>query len=122
MGSKIYRVKEVAGFAGVTVRTLHHYDRIGLLVPSGRSEAGYRLYSEDDLLRLQQILLWRELGLPLKQIEENLSNPESDRHETLRAHRAELEKQRQKTEAMIRSVPYREIMSTARAGVHFVVG
>ena len=51
-----YTVGRVAELSGVTVRTLHHYDEIGLLVPSGRSESGYRRYSEDDLRRLQQIL------------------------------------------------------------------
>jgi DNA-binding transcriptional MerR regulator len=57
----VYRVSEVAALAGVSVRTLHHYDAIGLLAPSARSGAGYRLYSRDDLLRLQQILIGREL-------------------------------------------------------------
>ena len=63
-----YAVGEVAGFAGVTVRTLHHYEEIGLLVPGARSRAGYRLYSETDLERLQQILFYRELGFPLSRI------------------------------------------------------
>ena len=66
MTAKTYQVKAVAGLAKVTVRTLHHYDSIGLLVPGGRSRGGYRLYSEDDLLRLQQILVCRELGVPLE--------------------------------------------------------
>ena len=104
MQSKLHRVKDVAGFAGVTVRTLHHYDEIGLLVPSGRSDAGYRLYSEQDLLRLQQILLWREFGLSLRQIESILKDPELDRREMLLGHRAELEKKLQRTQGMIRSV------------------
>lgn len=59
-----YSVGQVAGFAGVTVRTLHHYDDIGLLVPSERSHAGHRRYSDADLDRLQQILFYRELGFP----------------------------------------------------------
>ncbi|CAM5235515.1 hypothetical protein SALBM217S_06872 [Streptomyces griseoloalbus] len=57
-----YSVGQVAAFAGVTVRTLHHYDKAGLLSPSERSPAGYRLYGEADLVRLQQILFYRELG------------------------------------------------------------
>jgi MerR family transcriptional regulator, thiopeptide resistance regulator len=61
-------VGEVAKLAGVTVRTLHHYDRIGLLVPRGRSAAGYRQYEYPDLVRLQHILAYRELGLRLDQI------------------------------------------------------
>lgn len=57
-----YTVGAVAGLAGVSVRTLHHYDRIGLLSPSQRSPVGYRLYTLEDLKRLQQILYYRELG------------------------------------------------------------
>ena len=53
-----------AELTGVTVRTLHHYDELGLLSPSGRSEAGYRLYSHADLARLREILIWRALGFP----------------------------------------------------------
>ncbi|WP_324784530.1 MerR family transcriptional regulator [Streptomyces sp. H51] len=63
-----YSVGQVAGFAGVTVRTLHHYDDIGLLAPSGRSRAGHRRYSDADLDRLQQILFYRELGFPLDEV------------------------------------------------------
>ncbi|MET7477114.1 MerR family transcriptional regulator [Streptomyces sp. NPDC005648] len=63
-----YSVGQVADFAGVTVRTLHHYDAIGLLVPSGRSHAGHRRYGEADLDRLQQILFYRELGFPLDEV------------------------------------------------------
>lgn len=62
-------VKQVAKLAGISVRTLHHYDEIGLLSPAETSEAGYRLYSEDDLDVLQQILFYRELGFPLKRTE-----------------------------------------------------
>jgi DNA-binding transcriptional MerR regulator len=61
-------VGQVAGFAGVTVRTLHHYDEIGLLAPVGRSHAGHRRYSDADLDRLQQILFYRELGFPLDEV------------------------------------------------------
>ena len=57
-----YSVGQVAALAHVTVRTLHHYDEIGLLSPSDRTEAGYRQYRETDLERLQQILFYRELG------------------------------------------------------------
>ncbi|MFC9241425.1 MerR family transcriptional regulator [Streptomyces decoyicus] len=63
-----YSVGQVSGFAGITVRTLHHYDKAGLLSPSDRSPAGYRLYSDADLSRLQQILFYRELGFPLDEI------------------------------------------------------
>lgn len=66
--TKRYRIHEFAKRAGVTVRTLHHYDRMGLLRPGERSEAGYRLYSDRDLLRLEQILVLKLIGLSLKDI------------------------------------------------------
>jgi DNA-binding transcriptional MerR regulator len=73
-----YSVGEVARLTGVTVRTLHHYDQIGLLKPSGRSAAGYRRYAESDLERLQQILGYRALGLPLEEIATILADPAAD--------------------------------------------
>ena len=66
--TKLYRAREFADLAGVTVRTLHHYDRLGLLKPSHRSDAGYRLYSQRDLAQLEQIVVLKFLGLPLKSI------------------------------------------------------
>lgn len=63
-----YTVGQVANLLGVTVRTLHHYDEIGLLTPSERSHAGYRLYTEDDLTRLQHIVVYRRLEMPLDEI------------------------------------------------------
>lgn len=63
-----WTVGQVADLFGVTVRTLHHYDEIGLLVPSGRSRAGYRLYTGGDLTRLQQVVVYRRLELPLDEI------------------------------------------------------
>ncbi|MBA3489168.1 MAG: MerR family transcriptional regulator [Longispora sp.] len=73
-----YSVGQVAKFAGVTVRTLHHYDEIGLLSPSGRSGTGYRRYSDTDLERLQQLLYYRELGFPLEEIGTILADPDAD--------------------------------------------
>ncbi|HEX6500689.1 MAG TPA: MerR family transcriptional regulator [Micromonosporaceae bacterium] len=73
-----YAVGEVARLAGVTVRTLHHYDETGLLSPSGRSAANYRRYSEADIERLQQILFYRELGFPLEEIATILDDPDTD--------------------------------------------
>lgn len=104
MASKNYQVKDVARLAAVTVRTLHHYDEIGLLVPSGRSEAGYRLYGDDDLLRLQQIVIGRELGFSLEEIRRLLDDPGIDRREVLRRQRRELERRLHTTRAMIASV------------------
>jgi DNA-binding transcriptional MerR regulator len=92
-GTTDYAVGRVAELAGVTVRTLHHYDRIGLLRPSGRSEAGYRRYDDADLQRLQQILLYRELGFPLEQIAAILAEPEAGLEDHLRRqHRMLLER------------------------------
>jgi DNA-binding transcriptional MerR regulator len=65
---KSYQSREFALRAGVTVRTLHHYDRLGLLKPSRRSRAGYRLYSDTDLIRLEQIVVLKSIGLPLKEL------------------------------------------------------
>ena len=77
--------------AGVSVRTLHHYDHIGLLRPSARSAAGYRLYGTEDLLRLQQILLFKELDLPLEEIRRILDDPGFDPVRALAQHRRTLE-------------------------------
>lgn len=95
------KVKEVAKLAGISVRTLHHYDEIGLLVPDQVSEAGYRIYSEQNLKTLQQILFFRELDFPLKEIKEILHAPDFDRIETLKKHRKHLVEQRQRYDRMI---------------------
>ncbi|MCS0639019.1 MerR family transcriptional regulator [Streptomyces sp. LP05-1] len=79
-----WSVGQVAGFAGVTVRTLHHYDEIGLLSPSGRSHAGHRRYDDADLDRLQQILFYRRLGFPLDEVAALLDDPGADPREHLR--------------------------------------
>jgi len=71
-----WTVGQVADLLGVTVRTLHHYDEIGLLVPSERSRAGYRLYTDGDLTRLQQIVVYRRLELPLDEIARLLDGDE----------------------------------------------
>ncbi|MEO3778198.1 MerR family transcriptional regulator [Micromonospora sp. B11E3] len=73
-----WTVGRVAKAAGVTVRTLHHYDEIGLLSPSGRSPAGYRRYDDADLERLQLIRYYRELGFPLEEIATILDDPDTD--------------------------------------------
>ncbi|UQX01722.1 MerR family transcriptional regulator [Streptomyces sp. RerS4] len=83
-----YSVGQVAGFAGVTVRTLHHYDEIGLLCPSGRSGAGHRRYDDADLDRLQRILFYRELGFPLDEVAVLLDDPTTDPREHLRRQHA----------------------------------
>ncbi|GES32322.1 MerR family transcriptional regulator [Streptomyces angustmyceticus] len=80
-----YSVGQVSRFAGITVRTLHHYDEAGLLSPGDRSPAGYRLYSDADLARLQQILFYRELGFPLDEIATILADPQANALDQLRA-------------------------------------
>lgn len=89
---------------GVSVRALHHYDEIGLLTPAGRTESGYRLYSDDDLLRLQQILIGRELGMSLEEIKRSLDDPSFDRRAALEKQREALAKQAERTAAMLRAV------------------
>ena len=89
---------------GVSVRALHHYDEIGLLVPRGRTGAGYRLYDDEDLLRLQQILLGRALGLSLEEIRRSLDDPGFDRRQALIDQKKQLQARAEQTEAMIRAV------------------
>lgn len=76
-------VNEVSKLSGISVRTLHHYDEIGLLKPTSITEAGYRLYDDTALERLQHILLFRELQFPLKDIKDILDSPDFDRNKAL---------------------------------------
>jgi DNA-binding transcriptional MerR regulator len=87
---KIYAVKQIAQLAGVSVRTLHLYDKIGLLKPGKRTRAGYRQYGEDELLRLQQVLFYRELDFPLREIKEIMNDPGFDIGKALSGHKASL--------------------------------
>ena len=75
-----YTVGQVARLSGVTVRTLHHYDRIGLLIPSGRTANGYRMYEESDLQRLHRVLCYRELGFELDEIARVLQASDPMKH------------------------------------------
>src|SRR5687767_3659790 len=101
---RTYKVKDVARIAGVSIRTLHHYDDIGLLAPKTRTAAGYRLYNDEDLLRLQQILIGRELGLSLEDIRRSLDDPHLDRRKLLVAQRELLAKRAHQANAMINAV------------------
>ena len=94
-------VKEVSSITGVSVRTLHHYDAIGLLKPTRVTEAGYRLYDDTALQRLQAILLFRELQFPLKEIREILDSPGFDQKEALQQQIHLLELQRQHLDTLI---------------------
>ncbi|MDQ3782984.1 MAG: MerR family transcriptional regulator [Actinomycetota bacterium] len=99
-----YTVGEVARLAGITVRTLHHYDEIGLLGPRARSDSGYRLYDDTDLERLQQVLVYRELGLPLDDIKAAMGDPGFDRVTALHKQRAQLAGQARRLNRMIAAV------------------
>jgi MerR family transcriptional regulator, thiopeptide resistance regulator len=99
----LYQVHEFAELAGVTVRALHHYDRMGLLKPSRRSDSGYRLYTNRDLVRLEQIVVLKFLGLPLKQIRDLLKQ-EAALPETLRRQRAVLADKRRRLDSAIHAI------------------
>src|SRR4029450_6513197 len=101
---RTYRVADVARKSGVSIGALNHYDEIGLLVPRFRTDAGYRLYTDADLLRLQQILIGRELGLSLEEIRRSLDDPGFDRKAMLLDQRERLGERLQQCEAMIRAV------------------
>jgi MerR family transcriptional regulator, thiopeptide resistance regulator len=79
--SSTYQAHEFARRAGVTVRALHHYDRLGLLKPSGRTDAGYRFYTDRDLIRLEQIVALKFIGFPLSKIRDLLNRKDRDRRE-----------------------------------------
>jgi DNA-binding transcriptional MerR regulator len=96
-----YTVGEVAKLAHVSVRTLHHYDEAGLLRPWERSEAGYRLYTLEDLERLQQVLFYKELGFTLDEIRGLMDDPSFDRQEALGIQRELIAEQAMRLEAML---------------------
>ena len=104
MDAKTYSVSEVSKLARVTVRTLHHYDEIGLLKPSSRSEKGYRQYSDADLQRLQQILLFRQLGFALEAIQRMIDEPKADRRAALLTQRELLYGHIKETEGVLRAI------------------
>jgi len=101
---KAYTISQLAKMAGVSVRTLRHYDQIGLLKPSSRTEAGYRLYERQDLLRLQQILFFRELDFPLSEIQDILDDPAFDQVQALEGHRRRLERRMARLTQLLRTL------------------
>ena len=101
---RLYRASEFAALTGVTVRTLHHYDRAGLLKPSVRTGAGYRLYGAREFARLQQILTLKFIGLPLEEIRGLLARRALDLGETLRLQREALTEKRRQLEMALRAV------------------
>jgi DNA-binding transcriptional MerR regulator len=101
---RAYTVSQLARMAGISVRTLHHYDQIGLLEPATRTEAGYRLYGEAELLRLQQILFFRELELPLSEVREILDDPEFEQVAALEHHRQLLERRIERLARLLKTI------------------
>jgi DNA-binding transcriptional MerR regulator len=98
------QIQEFAQRTGVTVRTLHHYDRLGLLRPGARTESGYRLYGERELIRLQQIATLKFIGCSLNEIKAILSGPSPDLGETLKLQREALERKRRTLDRALRAV------------------
>ncbi|MFB7667641.1 MerR family transcriptional regulator [Kitasatospora sp. NPDC056138] len=115
-----YSVGQVAGFTGVTVRTLHYYDRTGLLSPSERSAAGYRLYNDADLARLQQILFYRELGFPIEEIRSILADPRASALDHLRGRHAQLNEQITKLQKLVEVAE--QAIEVERTGVRLTPG
>lgn len=101
---RTYSVTQLAAFAGITPRTLHHYDEIGLLSPRARNGSGSRLYGVEELRRLQQILLYRERGLALKEIAERLESPQYDPETALHEHREWLVQEIERLRLMLATV------------------
>ena len=112
----LYRASEFAELTGVTVRALHHYDRVGILKPTGRSAAGYRLYGASDFARLQQVLTLKFIGMPLRQIKEVLGREELDLAGVLRLQREVLESRRAELEAALRAVREAETVLSRGGG------
>src|SRR5436190_18368061 len=99
-----YTVKQVAAMSGVSVRALHFYDETGLLKPAYVAANGYRFYEEPQLLKLQQILFYRELGFELNQIKRVLSRPDFDKVAALESHRKVLRKDLATTRKLIQTI------------------
>ena len=99
-----YTISELAGLAGLSTRALRYYDAIGLLKPQALTEAGYRLYGEAEVDRLQQILLYREMGLPLESIQKLLDEAYFDRRQALENHLAYLQAEQARLEQLMNNV------------------
>lgn len=101
---KKYSTKELSKLAGVSVRTLHHYDKIGLLKPAIRTEANYRLYGVDEVLLLQQIMFYKKLEISLKEIKKILLDPEFDLIEAMENQKQILEYKKNEISSLIKSI------------------
>ena len=100
----MFTVKELSKLAGVTPRTLHHYDAIGLLKPSRVGNNGYRYYGDESLLRLQQILFYRELDMPLEDIKKMMAQSRFDMLKALESHKFALKKRMDRLERLLQTV------------------
>ena len=101
---RMMTVKEISKLTGISVRMLHYYDKIGLLPPSKKSEAGYRLYDDKALETLRQILFFREFDIPLKEIKAIMENPAFDRNQILQMQRKMLVSKRERLNRLIASI------------------
>ena len=101
---KVYGVRQLADLAGVSVRTLHYYDQIGLLKPSSHSENGYRYYDESSAILLQQVLFFRELGFTLDEIRTIVGQPGFDVRRALEEHRVLLSKRADRIAVLLQTV------------------
>ncbi|MFI6866382.1 MerR family transcriptional regulator [Nocardia sp. NPDC050406] len=108
-------VGRAAALVGISVRTLHHWDVIGVVRPSGRTWSGYRLYSADDIARIHRVLVYRELGFPLAEIARLLDDPEVDAQRQLRRQRAELVERISRLQDMVGAVD--RMLAATRAGM-----
>lgn len=100
----IYSVKQLADLAKISIRTLHHYDKVGLLKPSRVKSNGYRFYEEKELLKLQQIMFFKELDFPLMEIKKILSNPNFDQRRALNEHRKMIELKRKRLTLLTKTI------------------
>ena len=101
-----YTIKEIADLAGLTTRTLRFYDEVGLLSPAQTGENGYRLYNQNSLLRLQQILFFRELDMPLKDIQLIMTRPDFNLLGALEKHRAALKSRASRLSQLIDTIDH----------------
>ena len=100
----MYKINEVSKLTGVSIRMLHHYDKIGLLSPSKRTDSNYRMYNDNDISRLYQILLFKELEFPLQDIKQILDNKDFDREEALKVQRNLIFKKKKRLEHILESI------------------
>ena len=99
-----YSVKKLANLAGISVRTLHVYDEIGLLKPWLRTEKKYRLYGRAEVIRLQQIMFYKELGIPLKEIAEILDDPHFDPVKSLENHKKLIQQKQDRLATLLKTI------------------